>query len=99
MQTPTKFLEPLGLVRPLEGFTYQMDTPIKWTIIGLDLKLMKWALNDPPRASESGHPGDQNYPRSVPTIGCFLGFTLPALGPALWGCPFDRCVHLIGEPF
>ena len=76
-----------------------MDTPIKWTVIGLDLKLMKQALNDPLRASESGHPGDQNCPRSVPTIGCFLGPTWPALGLALWGCPFDRCVHLIGEPF
>ena len=70
-------------IMSLEGFTYQMDTPIKWTAIGLDLKLVKRALNDPPRASESGHPGDENSPRSVPTVGCFPGPTSPALGPAL----------------
>ena len=41
--------------------------------IGLDLKLVKRALNEPLRASESGHLGDESCPRSVPTVGCFQG--------------------------
>ena len=44
---------------PIEGFTYQMDTPIKWTHlsngrtyqmdspVGLDLKPANWALETP----------------------------------------------------
>ena len=62
----------------LEGFTYQLYSPI-----GLDLKLVKPALNDALGASESGYLGDENCPRSIPAVGCFPGSASPALGPAL----------------
>ena len=57
----------VDLGRTLEGFTYQLNSPV-----GLDLKLVKRAPSDPPRASESGHLGDESCPWSVPTIGFAL---------------------------
>ena len=49
------------IVMAVEGLTYQLDTPNKWThlsnghtyqmdsLIGLDLKLSKWAPKEPPK--------------------------------------------------
>ena len=64
------------MILPIEGFTYGLNTTYQLNSpVGLDLKLVKRALNDPLRASESGHLGDENYPRSILIIGRFLGPT------------------------
>ncbi len=68
--------EPAFKKARIEGLTYQMDTPIKWTTIGLDLKL----ANRPPKDT-------LKFRRSGTILsgfsGVLLGPVLIALGPAL----------------
>ena len=60
--------------------------------VGLDLKLLIQALEEPPKILLKWSP-------SVLALGSLRGVVLPVLGPALQGCPVDGCVRLIGELF
>ena len=71
----------------VEGFTYQPSSPV-----GLTLKLPKRALPRAPEEPLGMVPERLSFRASS-------GAVSPVLGPALKGCPVDRCVRLIGEPF
>ena len=62
------------------------------SLVGLDLKLAKIPPEDTLKFRRSGT-------ILSGLLGVLLGPVLIAIGPALQGCPFDRCVHLIGESF
>ena len=74
------------------------DSPIKWTHLsgGQPYRAV-------PKATETGlKTTPEDTLRMVPKRLGFRassGAVSPDLGPALQGCPLDRCVHLTGESF
>ncbi len=64
--------------------------------IEVDPELVKRALKDPLGFSKSGHPGEENGPRSVPAIGC-----LQALFASFSSSPrgSKRVYTVRGQPF